>query len=197
MPRSCRRSIADPYWSSSMKPMRRAAPPAAACCSIERMPASILSRADELAECTAIFGGFKPPNMAVHSANSSARDKMLAGIRSIEQHAAAGGAALRIGFIEEDQYGSAIDLLHDLGIHYNGAKAASRAEVQANFLENLVSPRSPVRLVVALANEGTVIGLVAVSSFQSFVNPSPAEREQLFVKEVYVLSSQRRRGVGE
>jgi ribosomal protein S18 acetylase RimI-like enzyme len=144
-----------------------------------------------------ILRGFKPPKMAVHSANSSARDKMLAGIRSIEQHAAAGRAGLRIGFIEEDQHGSAIDLLHDLGIHYNGAKAASRAEVQANFLENLVSPRSPVRLVVASANGGTVIGLVAISSFQSFVNPSPAEREQLFVKEVYVLSSQRRRGVGE
>jgi hypothetical protein len=29
--------------------------------------------------------GFVPPKMAVHSANSSARDKMLAGIRSIEK----------------------------------------------------------------------------------------------------------------
>jgi len=32
--------------------------------------------------------GFKPPRMSVHSANSSARDKMLAGIRSIELLAA-------------------------------------------------------------------------------------------------------------
>jgi hypothetical protein len=31
--------------------------------------------------------GFKPPKMSVHSANSSAREKMLAGIRSIEKHA--------------------------------------------------------------------------------------------------------------
>ena len=29
--------------------------------------------------------GFMPPTMSVHSANSSAREKMLAGIRSIEQ----------------------------------------------------------------------------------------------------------------
>ena len=29
--------------------------------------------------------GFMPPRIAVHSANSSAREKMLAGIRSIEQ----------------------------------------------------------------------------------------------------------------
>jgi hypothetical protein len=28
--------------------------------------------------------GFKPPKITVHSANSSAREKMLAGIRSIE-----------------------------------------------------------------------------------------------------------------
>jgi hypothetical protein len=32
--------------------------------------------------------GFKPPKISVHSANSSARDKMLAGIRSIERLAA-------------------------------------------------------------------------------------------------------------
>lgn len=29
--------------------------------------------------------GFKPPRMHVHSANSSAREKMLAGIRAIER----------------------------------------------------------------------------------------------------------------
>lgn len=29
--------------------------------------------------------GFKPPKLAVHSANSSAREKMLAGIQSIER----------------------------------------------------------------------------------------------------------------
>ena len=32
--------------------------------------------------------GFAPPRMHVHSANSSARDKMLAGIRAIEKLAA-------------------------------------------------------------------------------------------------------------
>ena len=31
------------------------------------------------------MNGFIPPKIAVHSANSSAREKMLAGIRSIEQ----------------------------------------------------------------------------------------------------------------
>lgn len=36
-----------------------------------------------------VLRGFKPPKMAVHSANSSAREKMLAGIRSIERHALA------------------------------------------------------------------------------------------------------------
>ena len=32
--------------------------------------------------------GFKPPRVTVHSANSSARVKMEAGIRSIERHSA-------------------------------------------------------------------------------------------------------------
>jgi hypothetical protein len=32
--------------------------------------------------------GFKPPKITVHSANSSARDKMIAGIQSIERMAA-------------------------------------------------------------------------------------------------------------
>lgn len=30
--------------------------------------------------------GFSPPKIAVHSANSAARDRMLAGIRAIEGH---------------------------------------------------------------------------------------------------------------
>jgi len=33
--------------------------------------------------------GFQPPQMAVHSANASARQKMEMGIRSIERHASA------------------------------------------------------------------------------------------------------------
>ena len=32
--------------------------------------------------------GFKPPKMSVHSANSSAREKMIAGIQAIERIAA-------------------------------------------------------------------------------------------------------------
>lgn len=36
-----------------------------------------------------ILHGFAPPRMVVHSANSSARLKMEAGIRSIESHAKA------------------------------------------------------------------------------------------------------------
>jgi hypothetical protein len=35
--------------------------------------------------------GFKPPKIIVHSANSSAREKMLSGIRSIERLASAQG----------------------------------------------------------------------------------------------------------
>jgi hypothetical protein len=34
-----------------------------------------------------ITRGFCPPHVQVHSANTSAREKMLAGVRSIERHA--------------------------------------------------------------------------------------------------------------
>lgn len=34
-----------------------------------------------------VLRGFKPPRISVHSANSSARDKMIAGIQSIERMA--------------------------------------------------------------------------------------------------------------
>ena len=34
-----------------------------------------------------VLRGFKPPRIYVHSANTSAREKMLSGIQSIEQHA--------------------------------------------------------------------------------------------------------------
>ena len=36
-------------------------------------------------EQAVVLRAFKPPKMSVHSANSSARDKMNAGIRSIER----------------------------------------------------------------------------------------------------------------
>lgn len=35
--------------------------------------------------------GFRPPVITVHSANASAREKMLAGVRSIERHASGRG----------------------------------------------------------------------------------------------------------
>lgn len=34
-----------------------------------------------------VLRGFVPPKISVHSANSSAREKMLAGIEAIERHA--------------------------------------------------------------------------------------------------------------
>jgi hypothetical protein len=34
-----------------------------------------------------VLRGFRPPVITVHSANASAREKMLAGVRSIERHA--------------------------------------------------------------------------------------------------------------
>lgn len=104
---------------------------------------------------------------------------------------------MHIAFIQEDQYESTIDLLHDIGIHYNGENAAPRQVVQQHFMQNLIGPDSAIRIAVATRDDGTVVGLVAITMFHSLVNATPGETAQLYVKELYVLRTERRSGIGE
>jgi GNAT superfamily N-acetyltransferase len=97
-----------------------------------------------------------------------------------------------IGVFRDEQFESVADLLLDMSIHYNGENASSREVVRHNLRANILGPRSSVRLVIA-AQQNKVIALAAIS----ILYPAPKEKGQLFMKELYVLSSERGRGVGK
>jgi GNAT superfamily N-acetyltransferase len=99
---------------------------------------------------------------------------------------------MHIGFATEEQLESITDLLHDMSLHYNGANASTRDAVKANLVDNILGPDSSVRLVTAWLRE-QVVGLAAVA----LLYPAPKERGQMFMKELYVLSSHRGQGIGQ
>ncbi len=97
-----------------------------------------------------------------------------------------------IGFFRDEQIDSVADLLLDMSIHYNGENASSRETVRVNLLRNILGPDSSVRLVIA-SRENRAIGLAAIS----ILYPAPKEKGQLFMKELYVVSSERGQGIGK
>jgi len=98
---------------------------------------------------------------------------------------------MQIGFFQEIQLESVADLLQDMSLFYNGSNASARHTVRDNLLNNILGRDSGVRLVVA-EEAGQVIGLASVA----LLYPAPKEQAQLFMKELYVISTQRKRGVG-
>jgi len=99
---------------------------------------------------------------------------------------------MQIRFFAAEDTESTADLLHDMSVHYNGSNASPRDVVRANLMQRILGPSSGVRLVVATAGQ-RVVGLAAIS----LLYPAPKERAQLFMKELYVHSSERGAGIGE
>lgn len=99
---------------------------------------------------------------------------------------------MKIRFFSAEDTESTADLLHDMSVHYNGSSASSREAVRSNLVENILAPISGVQLVVAVDGQ-RVVGLAAIS----LLYPAPKERAQLFMKELYVHSSERGAGIGE
>ena len=99
---------------------------------------------------------------------------------------------MQIRFFSTDDAESTADLLHDMSVHYNGSNASSRDVVRTNLIENILGPNSGVRLVIAHDGQ-RVAGLAAIS----MLYPAPKEKAQLFMKELYVHSSNRGSGIGE
>jgi GNAT superfamily N-acetyltransferase len=60
-----------------------------------------------------------------------------------------------------------------------------------------LAPGAPLRLVVAVNDDGTVAGLAAIAPTYSLVDPMPQQCRQIQLKELYVCASQRSRGVGK
>ncbi len=102
---------------------------------------------------------------------------------------------MQIGLVSQLQYESLVDLMWELNKYYNENSVVAREVVKAHLINNLVCPNSPLRLVVAHENE-KVLGFAAISLTYSLVEPTPENCRQCQLKELYVLSSERGRGIG-
>jgi GNAT superfamily N-acetyltransferase len=103
---------------------------------------------------------------------------------------------MHIALVSADQHESLTDLLCELYSYYNGGATVPRPSVREHLLDNLLAPDSPLRLVVAEDVSGTVVGFAAFALLYSLVDPAPANRRQCMMKELYVRSGSRSRGVG-
>ena len=99
---------------------------------------------------------------------------------------------MRIQFYKPEHLETVVDLLLDMSVHYNGENASERDEVKRNLVENVLGEHSGVRLVLAL-DDDRVVGLASIS----ILYPASRERGQLFMKELYVASDCRGRGIGK
>jgi GNAT superfamily N-acetyltransferase len=103
---------------------------------------------------------------------------------------------MHIDLIEESQHEALVDLMHEMCVFYSEEDPVSRDDIRSNLLDNLLSPDSAVRLVVASGADGRAVGFAAIALFHSLVDPAPQRRGQLFLKELYVRQSHQAQGVG-
>src|SRR5687768_7645147 len=99
---------------------------------------------------------------------------------------------MRIKLYDPDHLETVADLLLDMSVHYNGENASTRDEVRRNLIENVLGQHSGVQLFIAL-DSGRAVGLASIS----ILYPAPKEHGQLFMKELYVASDCRGRGIGK
>jgi ribosomal protein S18 acetylase RimI-like enzyme len=104
---------------------------------------------------------------------------------------------MRIGIFEPSQRTALVDLLIELGRHYDAPGNPTAEEVAAHLDGSLTGPTSPVTLVTAEEQEGRVVGIVALVVMPSIVEPVGVGRLQAQLKELFVSASHRGTGVGE
>lgn len=103
---------------------------------------------------------------------------------------------MRVELVSEPQYASLIDLLCELHTFYNEGSAVSREVVNHHLLKNLLGVGSPQRLVVAIGDNGVVLGMAAITLVYSLVDFAAEHCRQCQLKELFVRASQRNHGVG-
>ena len=103
---------------------------------------------------------------------------------------------MHISLVTSEQSESLVDLLCEINAYYHTQSPASRTVMREHVLSNLLSPRSPHRLVVASLPEGRVVGLAAITLVYSLIEPEPQRRAHCQLKELFVSASQRSRGTG-
>ncbi|RSZ31447.1 MULTISPECIES: GNAT family N-acetyltransferase [unclassified Variovorax] len=103
---------------------------------------------------------------------------------------------MHVELVSEAQHESLMDLLCELHAFYNDGAIVSREIVKEHLLDNLLAEGSPHRLVVASDDDGTVIGLAAITLVYSLVDFAPAQRKHCQLKELYMRASHRSIGAG-
>jgi GNAT superfamily N-acetyltransferase len=98
---------------------------------------------------------------------------------------------MRIAFFKQEQTETVVDLLHEMSGHYNHGRPSDRSHIKQNLQDNILGPESGVRLLLAM-DEGRAVALASVA----VLYPALRERGQLFLKELFVVSSHRGRGIG-
>jgi ribosomal protein S18 acetylase RimI-like enzyme len=104
---------------------------------------------------------------------------------------------MHIDFVAANQHDALIALMHEMCLFYSDAEPVSVDDVRSNLVDNLLAPGSPVRLVVASADDGEVLGFAAIAMFHSMVDPTPGRRGQMLLKELYVRQARQGRGIGK
>jgi len=104
---------------------------------------------------------------------------------------------MHIDFVAANQHEALIDLMHEMCIFYSDEEPIAVDDVRSNLVDNLLAPHSPVRLVVAADDDGTVIGFAAFMLFHSLADPRPPRRGQMLLKELYVRQARQGSGVGK
>ena len=103
--------------------------------------------------------------------------------------------AVQVDLVTPSQHESLVDLLCELHTYYNAHASVPRDLVRTHLVDTLLAADSPLQLVVASDN-GTVLGFAAISLTWSLVDPNPDKRRHCWLKELYVRTSVRSRGVG-
>lgn len=103
---------------------------------------------------------------------------------------------MHVELASEAHHESLADLLCELHAYYNDGSILSKDLVRSYLVGTLLAPESPLKLVVAAHSDGQVDGFAAISLTYSLVEPSPEQRRQCWLKELYVRSGSRGSGVG-
>jgi GNAT superfamily N-acetyltransferase len=101
-----------------------------------------------------------------------------------------------VHLLREDQHESMIDLLAEIHAYYTEGEVVSREVIREHLLGNLLAPNSPHRLAVSSRDDGFVLGFAAITMVYSLVDFAPEKRKHCQLKELYVRSSMRSKGVG-
>jgi GNAT superfamily N-acetyltransferase len=104
---------------------------------------------------------------------------------------------MHVDLVSQPQHESLVQLLCELHAYYNEGSSVAPEMVRSHLIDNLLGPESPLRLVVACDGLDHVLGFAAISLTYSLVEPSPDQCRHCQLKELYVRSSARSRGVGK